>query len=287
MEKDTKGKVFQILFLIAALLSISFIILICVFIFKAGIGFLNKYGLLDFITGVEWRPTGTPAKFGILPMIVGSIEVTLLSLVFSIPFALAISVYMAFYAKRSYKYLSPLIKLMAAVPSVVYGFFALMLLVPLIAKLSGKNGMNILTASILLAIIIIPTIVEISETALKNVPRYYYDGSIALGATKEETIFKVMIPAAKNAIYSSIVLAMGRSIGETMAVYLVIGNQARMPGSILDGVRTMTTNIVLEMGYASGMHREALIATGMVLFVFILIINLIFNIVRSKNEKDV
>lgn len=286
MEKDTKGRIFEIIFLIATLLSISFIALICIFIFKAGISFVSTYGLWDFISGSKWKPTAVPPSYGILPMIVGSIIVTILSLVFSIPFALAISVFMAFYAKKTYKPLSSLIKLMAAVPSVVYGFFALMVIVPIVASITNRGGMNILTASILLAIMITPTIVEISETALRNVPKFYYDGSIALGATKEETIFKIMIPAAKNAIFSSIILAMGRSIGETMAVYLVIGNQPRMPGSILDGVRTMTTNIVLEMGYASGEHRQALIATGMVLFVFILIINLIFNIVRIRNEKQ-
>ncbi|MDY2919460.1 MAG: phosphate ABC transporter permease subunit PstC [Anaerococcus sp.] len=286
MEKDTKGRIFEIIFLIATLLSISFIALICIFIFKAGISFVSTYGLWDFISGSKWKPTAVPPSYGILPMIVGSIIVTILSLVFSIPFALAISVFMAFYAKKTYKPLSSLIKLMAAVPSVVYGFFALMVIVPIVASITNRGGMNILTASILLAIMITPTIVEISETALRNVPKFYYDGSIALGATKEETIFKIMIPAAKNAIFSSIILAMGRSIGETMAVYLVIGNQPRMPDSILDGVRTMTTNIVLEMGYASGEHRQALIATGMVLFVFILIINLIFNIVRIRNEKQ-
>lgn len=286
MEKDIKGRIFEIIFLIATLLSISFIALICIFIFKAGISFVSKYGLWEFISGSKWKPTAVPPSYGILPMIVGSIVVTLLSLVFSVPFALAISVFMAFYAKKTYKPLSSLIKLMAAVPSVVYGFFALMVIVPIIASITNRGGMNILTASILLAIMITPTIVEISETALRNVPKFYYNGSIALGATKEETIFKIMIPAAKNAIFSSIILAMGRSIGETMAVYLVIGNQPRMPGSIFDGVRTMTTNIVLEMGYASGDHRQALIATGMVLFVFILIINLIFNIIRLRNEKQ-
>ncbi|WP_243343721.1 phosphate ABC transporter permease subunit PstC [Anaerococcus sp. AGMB09787] len=286
MEKDIKGRIFEIIFLIATLLSISFIALICIFIFKAGISFVSKYGLWEFISGSKWKPTAVPPSYGILPMIVGSIVVTLLSLVFSVPFALAISVFMAFYAKKTYKPLSSLIKLMAAVPSVVYGFFALMVIVPIIASITNRGGMNILTAAILLAIMITPTIVEISETALRNVPQFYYNGSIALGATKEETIFKIMIPAAKNAIFSSIILAMGRSIGETMAVYLVIGNQPRMPGSIFEGVRTMTTNIVLEMGYASGDHRQALIATGMVLFVFILIINLIFNIVRIRNEKQ-
>lgn len=286
MEKDIKGRIFEIIFLIATLLSISFIALICIFIFKAGISFVSKYGLWEFISGSKWKPTAVPPSYGILPMIVGSIVVTLLSLVFSVPFALAISVFMAFYAKKTYKPLSSLIKLMAAVPSVVYGFFALMVIVPIIASITNRGGMNILTAAILLAIMITPTIVEISETALRNVPKFYYNGSIALGATKEETIFKIMIPAAKNAIFSSIILAMGRSIGETMAVYLVIGNQPRMPGSIFEGVRTMTTNIVLEMGYASGDHRQALIATGMVLFVFILIINLIFNIVRIRNEKQ-
>lgn len=285
--KDKKEIIFKCLFLLASILSVAFIAIICIFIFKAGIGFLKDYGVLDFLKGTNWSPTQNPPEFGILPMIEGSIIVTVLSLVFSIPFAISLSIFMAFYSKRSYSFLSHLIKLMAAVPSVVYGFFALMVIVPMISNLTKRSGMNIISASILLAIMILPTIVEISSNALKKVPKKFYDGSIALGASKEETIIKVMIPYASSSILSSIILAMGRSIGETMAVYLVIGNQPRLVHSLFDGVRTMTTNIVLEMSYASGDHRSALIATGMVLFIFILIINMIFNIMRIKNEKDI
>lgn len=284
--KSAKEKIGEILFLLSAILSVLLIVLITFFIFKSGLGFIKDYGLIKFITGEKWSPTASPAYFGIGPMIVGSIIVTTLSVVMALPLGLAISIYMAYYAKKSYKPLRDLINLMAAIPSIIYGFFALMVLVPLMADISNKSGMNMLTASILLSVMILPTMINISLNSLKQVPMVFYTGSLALGATKEETIRKIMMPYAKSGIFSSIILAIGRSIGETMAVYLVIGNQARMPSSIFDGVRTLTSNIVLEMGYASGVHKEALIATGMVLFVFILIINLVFNIIRNKGEKN-
>ena len=217
-------------------------------------------------------------------MIVGSVIVTIVSTLIALPFGLAVSIFMAYYADKSYRFLKSLINLMAAIPSVVYGFFAMVVLAPFIGKVFDTKQYNMLTASILLSIMILPTMVNISENSLRQVPKTFYTGSLALGATKEETIHKVMIPYAKSGIFSSIILAIGRAIGETMAVYLVIGNQPRMPESILKGARTLTTNIVLEMGYASGMHRESLIATGMVLFFFILLINIIFNIIRSKNQ---
>ena len=284
--KNTREKIGEIIFLVSAALSIFLILLIIYFIFKNGIDFVSEYGLGKFLTGTEWRPTAGNAKFGILPMIVGSFIVTALSTLIALPFGLAISVYMAYYADKSYGPLKSLINLMAAIPSVVYGFFAMMVIVPLIKDLTGaKSGYNMLTASILLAVMILPTMVNISENSLRQVPKVFYTGSLALGATKEETIHQVMIPYAKSGIFSSIILAIGRAIGETMAVYLVIGNQPRMPESLLKGARTLTTNIVLEMGYASGMHRQALIATAMVLFFFILLINIIFNIIRSRSEK--
>ena len=254
-------------------------------IFRSGIKFVSKYGLVPFITGSKWAPTAKPASFGIFPMIVGSIIVTLVSTLIALPFGLAVSIYMAYYAGKSYGFLKSLINLMAAIPSVVYGFFAMVVLAPIIGKIFRAPQYNMLTASILLSIMILPTMVNISENSLRQVPKTFYTGSLALGATKEETIHKVMIPYAKSGIFSSIILAIGRAIGETMAVYLVIGNQPRMPDSILKGARTLTTNIVLEMGYASGMHRESLIATGMVLFFFILLINILFNIIRDKNES--
>ena len=281
-----REKIGEIIFLLSAVLSVFLILLIIYFIFSEGIKFVNEYGLLKFITGKVWKPTAGNPKFGIKPMIVGSVIVTFLSTLIALPFGLAISIFMAYYAKKTYGFLKSIINLMAAVPSVVYGFFAMMVLVPLIKDLFDiKSGMNMLTASILLAVMILPTMVNISENSLRQVPETFMTGSLALGATKEETIYKVMVPYAKSGIFSSIILAIGRAIGETMAVYLVIGNQPMMPSSIFKGVRTLTTNIVLEMGYAAGMHRQALIATGMVLFVFILIINIIFNIIRSKTEE--
>lgn len=281
-----REKIGEIIFLLSAVLSVFLILLIIYFIFSEGIKFVNEYGFLKFITGKVWKPTAGNPRFGIKPMIVGSIIVTSLSTLIALPFGLAISVFMAYYSKKSYGFLKSLINLMAAIPSVVYGFFAMMVLVPLIKDLFDiKSGMNMLTASILLAVMILPTMVNISENSLRQVPKTFMTGSLALGATKEETIYKILIPYAKSGIFSSIILAIGRAIGETMAVYLVIGNQPIMPSSIFKGVRTLTTNIVLEMGYAAGMHRQALIATGMVLFVFILIINIIFNIIRNKTEE--
>lgn len=282
----TRERIGEIIFLLSAAMSVFLILLIIFFIFNEGIKFVNEYGLVPFITGKVWKPTAGNPHFGIYPMIVGSIIVTILSTIIALPFGLAASVYMAYYARKSYSPLKSLINLMAAIPSVVYGFFAMMVLVPLVKSIFDiRSGMTMLTASILLAIMILPTMVNISENSLKQVPMTFYQGSLALGATKEETIRKVMIPYAKSGIFSSIILAIGRAIGETMAVYLVVGNQPRLTTSLLKGSRTLTTNIVLEMGYASGMHRQALIATGMVLFFFILLINIIFNIIRDRSEK--
>ncbi|WP_311486510.1 phosphate ABC transporter permease subunit PstC [uncultured Anaerococcus sp.] len=281
-----REKVGEIIFLLSAVMSVFLILLIIFFIFSEGIKFVNEYGLLKFVTGKVWKPTAGNPRFGIYPMIIGSLIVTSLSTLIALPFGLAISIFMAYYAKKSYKGLKALMNLMAAIPSVVYGFFAMMVLVPLVKDIFHvKSGMNMLTASILLAFMILPTMVNISENSLRQVPKTFMTGSLALGATKEETIRKILVPYARSGIFSSIILAIGRAIGETMAVYLVIGNQPVMPSSILKGARTLTTNIVLEMGYASGTHRQALIATGMVLFVFILIINIGFNIIRSKTEE--
>lgn len=281
-----REKVGEIIFLLSAVMSVFLILLIIFFIFSEGVKFVNEYGLLKFVTGKVWKPTAGNPRFGIYPMIIGSLIVTSLSTLIALPFGLAISIFMAYYAKKSYKGLKALMNLMAAIPSVVYGFFAMMVLVPLVKDIFHvKSGMNMLTASILLAFMILPTMVNISENSLRQVPKTFMTGSLALGATKEETIRKILVPYARSGIFSSIILAIGRAIGETMAVYLVIGNQPVMPSSILKGTRTLTTNIVLEMGYASGTHRQALIATGMVLFVFILIINIGFNIIRSKTEE--
>lgn len=282
----TRERIGEIIFLLSAVLSVLLIFLIIFFIFSEGVKFVRDYGLFPFLMGTKWKPTASNPYFGIFPMIIASIIVTFLSILIALPFGLGTSIFMSYYAKKSYSSLKALINLMAAIPSVVYGFFAMMVLVPIIKSLFGlRSGMTMLTASILLAIMILPTMVNISENSLRKVPITFYQASLSLGASKEETIQKVMLPYAKSGIFSSIILAIGRAIGETMAVYLVVGNQPRLPGSILTGARTLTTNIVLEMGYAQGLHRQALIATAMVLFFFILLINIIFNIIRYKNEK--
>lgn len=272
------------IFFLCSLVSIISIIVICYFIFKNGVPFLMDYGLKNFITGQKWAPSSD--IYGILPMIMGSLYVTFGSVIIGVPIGILTSIYMAFYCpERIYRFLKPAVNLMSGIPSIVYGFFALMVMVPMARSMGFGNGMNILTASILLGIMILPTIIGLSESSLRSVPTEYYQGSVALGATHERSIMKVVVPAAKSGILASVILGIGRSIGETMAVILIAGNQARMPRGITKGVRTMTANIVLEMAYAAARHREALIATGVVLFVFILLINLIFNIVKRRMNE--
>lgn len=270
-------------FMLCATTSILAIILICYFIFSGGVPFIMEYGLKEFLLGTSWRPSNTPPAFGILPMIFGSLVITLVAVVLGVPIGVLTATYLAkFCDKRLYKILKPCINLMAGIPSIVYGFFALVVIVPLMKDVFGGTGMNIITASILLAIMILPTIIGLSESSIKSVPNSYYEGSIGLGASHERAVMTVVLPAAKSGIISSIILGVGRAIGETMAVILVAGNQPRIPNSLTKGVRTLTTNIVLEMAYAADAHREALIATAVVLFVFILLINAIFLIVKRR-----
>ncbi|NLN14746.1 MAG: phosphate ABC transporter permease subunit PstC [Tissierellia bacterium] len=270
-------------FMLCATTSILAIILICYFIFSGGVPFIMEYGLKEFLLGTSWRPSNTPPAFGILPMIFGSLVMTLVAVVLGVPIGVLTATYLAkFCDKRLYKILKPCINLMAGIPSIVYGFFALVVIVPLMKDVFGGTGMNIITASILLAIMILPTIIGLSESSIKSVPNSYYEGSIGLGASHERAVMTVVLPAAKSGIISSIILGVGRAIGETMAVILVAGNQPRIPNSLTKGVRTLTTNIVLEMAYAADAHREALIATAVVLFVFILLINAIFLIVKRR-----
>jgi phosphate transport system permease protein len=238
---------------------------------------------MDFIFGTDWSPSNTPPSFGILPMIVGSIYITAGAIIVGVPIGILTAVYMAeFCSGLAYKILKPAIELLAGIPSVVYGFFGMVAIVPLVRELVGGNGNSILTASILLGIMILPTIIAISESALRAVPRSYYEGSLALGASHERSVFFALLPAAKSGVLASVILGVGRAIGETMAVIMVAGNQARMPIDILRGARTLTANIVIEMGYAAELHREALIATGVVLFVFILIINMSFSLLKRR-----
>lgn len=278
IENFAKG-----IFLTSAIMSIIAILLMCVFIFAGGIPFIKEYGFKNFLLGTEWKPSDYPPSFGILPMILGSVYVTLGAIIIGVPIGLLTAIYLAkFSDKKIYRFLKPGINLMAGIPSIVYGFFALVVIVPFIKDMFGGTGMNIITASLLLGIMILPTVISMSEAAIRAVPNSYYEGSIALGATHEKAIFSVVVPAAKSGIISSIILAMGRAIGETMAVILVAGNQARMPAGLTKGVRTLTTNIVIEMAYAAEQHREALIATAAVLFIFILIINGVFLVVKRR-----
>ena len=247
-----KEQAMKIVFMVAACASVLAVFLICLFLFANGIPAIAKIGPLKFLLGTVWKPSND--KFGIFPMIIASIYVTGGAILVGVPIALFTSVFMARYCPK--KIYRPL-----------------------------KSGIELMAACILLGIMILPTIIGPTESALRSVSESYYEGSLALGATKERSIFVVMLPAAKSGILAAVVLGIGRAIGETMAVIMVAGNQARMPAGLLKGLRTMTANIVTEMGYATGLHREALIATGVVLFVFILIINLSLSLLNRRSEN--
>lgn len=279
-----KEKLWEIIFLIAAGFSILAVLLICLFLFANGIPAMHKIGLTNFMFGTKWKPGND--LYGIFPMIAGSFYVTAGAILAGVPVGLMTAIFLSkFCPKWLHKMLKPAIDLLAGIPSVVYGFFGLMVIVPFVRNVFGGNGSSILTASLLLGMMILPTIISVSETALNAVPQSYYEGSRALGATHERSVFLTMLPAAKSGIMAGIILGIGRAIGETMAVIMVAGNQARLPDSVLKGVRTLTANIVIEMGYATDLHRESLIATGVVLFVFILLINLSFNLVKNRGSK--
>ena len=279
--KNLKEQLMHAVFLLSACVSILCVAMICVFLFANGIPAIGKIGVLNFLTGEKWKPGNN--LFGILPMILGSIYVTAGAVLIGVPIGILTAVFMSrFCPKPVYKVVKPAIDLLAGIPSVVYGFFGMVVIVPVVSQLFGGSGKSMLTASILLGIMILPTIIGVSESAINAVPSSYYEGSLALGASHERSVFFATLPAAKSGILAGVILGVGRAIGETMAVIMVAGNQARMPKGILQGVRTMTANIVLEMGYATDLHREALIATAVVLFVFILIINLSFSIISRK-----
>ena len=271
--KNIKEKVMKLLFFLTALISIAAVILICIFLFASGIPAIKEIGVFKFLLGTSWKPANN--LYGILPMIVGSLYVTAGALVIGVPIGILTAVFMARFAPKSiYAPLKAAVNLMAGIPSVVYGFFGLVVLVPFIRETFGGRGMSVLTASVLLGLMILPTVISVSETSIRAVPESYYEGGLALGASHERSVFFTVLPAAKSGIFAGVVLGIGRAVGETMAVMMVAGNQAVLPNSMLSGVRTLTTNIVLEMGYSTDLHREALIGTAVVLFVFILIINL-------------
>lgn len=278
-----KEKIMNYVFLITALTSILGVILICTFLFSNGLPLIFKVGIKNFVLNNNWAPTDMPQSFGILPMILGSIYITIGAIILGVPFGVITAIYLSKYCnKKVYKVLKPLVDLLSGIPSIVYGFFGLMVIVPFVRYLFGYTGKNIFSASILLAMMILPTIISLTEVSINAVPNSYYEGARALGATHERAVYFVLLPAAKRGIISSIILGIGRAIGETMAVVMVAGNQSIMPNNIFKGVRTLTTNIVIEMGYAEGVHRDALIATGVILFIFILLINILFFLFNKK-----
>ncbi len=288
--RDVKEKGMEILFLLCACISILSVALICIFLFSNGIPGMAKIGLSDFLFGKIWKPGSD--LYGIFPMILGSIYVTIGAIIVGVPIGILTAVFMArFCPKWLYQVVKPGVELLAGIPSVVYGFFGLCVLVPFVRDNlrpvlqnhgMTTTGQSIFTASILLGLMILPTIVNVSEAAIRAVPEKYYQGALALGATHERSVFLTVLPAAKSGIMAGVILGIGRAIGETMAVIMVAGNQPRVPEHIFEGVRTMTANIVIDMGYATDLHREALIATGVVLFVFILIINTLFSCLKRK-----
>ena len=278
-----KEPAMRLVFFLAACVSIAAVILICVYLLGSGVPTMFEIGLGNFF-GRVWKPS--QALYGIFPFIIGSIYVTAGAMVVGIPLGVLSAVFLAcFCPDRLYRALNPAVRLMAGIPSIVYGFFGLMVLVPVVQRLTGSSGKGLLTASLLLGIMILPTIIGTAEPALRAVPRSYYEGALALGATQERSVFSVVLPAAKSGVLSGIILGVGRAIGETMAVIMIAGNQTKMPGGLLDGLRTMTAHIVLEMGYSPGLPRQAPIATRAVLFVFILLINACFSLVKGRETK--
>ena len=281
-----KEKIIEIFFLLLACVSIVAVIVICIFLFANGFPAIFEIGIKEFLLGKKWRPG--EEVYGIFPMIVGSIYATIGAILIGVPIGILTAVFMAkICPKKLYKILKPAVELLAGIPSIVYGFFALVVIVPIVRNLFPGNGLSLFTACLLLGIMILPTIIGVAESAIRAVPEVYYEGALALGATRERSLFFVVVPAAKSGISAGVVLGIGRAIGETMAVNMVAGNQKIIPESLFSGVRTLTTNIVLEMGYAIDLHREALIANGVVLFLFILIINGVFFFLKGRKGENV
>ena len=288
--KDIKESIMKYVFLLCACASILAVVLICAFLFANGIPAIGEIGVFNFLLGETWKPGND--IYGILAFILGSIYVTAGAIIIGVPVGLLTAIFMArFCPKKIYRFLKPAVDLLAGIPSVVYGFFGMVVMVPFVRDFFGRtlgfggNGSSMFTASVMLGIMILPTIISVGESSIRAVPDSYYEGSLALGATHERSVFCTIVPAAKSGIMAGVILGIGRAIGETMAVIMIAGNQPRMPKGIFEGVRTLTSNIVMEMGYATDLHREALIATAVVLFVFILLINLSFSLVKRRGAN--
>ncbi|MDR3165411.1 MAG: phosphate ABC transporter permease subunit PstC [Synergistaceae bacterium] len=276
--RDLKEKSMSAVFFASALISIFAVGLICFFLLRNGLPAIMKIGVFRFLLGREWSPSDVPPAFGIFPMILGSLCVTAGAILTGVPVGVLSAVYLAKVCpEKLYRFVKPGVELLAGIPSVVYGFFGMVVIVPV-------TGNSILSACILLGIMILPTVVGIAESAIRAVPESYYEGALALGAGHFRSVFFVVLPAAKSGIFAAVILGIGRAIGETMAVIMVAGNQARMPASLLKGARTLTANIVIEMGYAADFHREVLIATGVVLFLFVLATNLSFSALKRRGK---
>ena len=269
-----KEKIIEKALMLTAFSAVAAIVLIFAFIFREGLPLMLKVGIPKFIAGTRWAPSQN--QYGILPMIVGSLEVTLLAIVFGAVLGLSCSMFLAEFAPRwSVRLLKPVIELLAGIPSVVYGFIGVVVLVPLIRRSFGGPGFSVLASAIILGIMILPMVIAVSLDALQAVPLNYKEGSLALGATRWQTLYRVTFPAARSGVIAALILGMGRAVGETMAVIMVAGNAVKIPHSVLEPVRTLTSNIALEMGYASGDHQAALFATGVVLFIITMILNTI------------
>jgi phosphate transport system permease protein len=282
---ERNDRLVRLALLVVALSAVSILLVITVFIIEQGTPIMFKYGLKSFLAGKDWYPS--EKAFGLLPMIVGSLYVTAGALVIGVPFGLACAIVLTeFASKRVRRVIKPLVELLAGIPSVVYGFIGVIILVPFIRETFGGPGLSVLAASIILGIMILPTIISISVDSLQAVPPSYREGSIALGATRWQTVKMVLFPAARSGIVASIILGMGRAVGETMATIMIAGNAAEIPRSLLMPVRTLTSNIALEMSYATGEHREALFATGVILFIIIMILNTVANVTSSRRRKS-
>ena len=281
--KKFKEKLSGRIFFALALSSISVLALITVFIIVNGVPIIADVGIIDFVFGMSWAPG--QGEYGIFPMIIGSVTVTLGAVIIGVPIGVCCSVFLTEFAPATLsKLFRPAIQLLAGIPSVVYGFWGLMFIVPFIRSYLGGPGLSILAGSIILAIMVLPTVISISEVSIIALPRQYKEGALALGMTHWQTIRSVILPSAKSGIVAAIILGIGRAIGETMAVIMVLGNAVAIPSSILDPVRTLTTNIGIEMGYAAGVHREALFATGIVLFIIIMILNATAQYITRKRK---
>jgi len=267
-----KAKLSKRIFFVLALSSISALLLITVFIIAQGAPIIAEVGLLNFVFGMTWAPS--QGEFGIFPMVVGSVAVTLGAAMLGVPIGICCSVFLAEFAPVTFRNIfRPAIQLLAGIPSVVYGFWGLIFIVPFIRDYMGGPGLSMLAGSVILAIMILPTVISISEVSILALPKTYKEGALALGLGHWQTISSVLLPAAKSGIVAAVILGIGRALGETMAVIMVLGNAVAMPESVLDPIRTLTTNIGIEMGYATGDHRQALFATGIVLFVVIMLLN--------------